>query len=207
MRAAALRMQVSEDHARAEDQAPPDDSWLMSRVAKGDARAYETLVDRHIDRFLAFAQRVTGDRSEAEDILQEAYLRIWTKAQNWRPDGARFTTWFYRIVLNLSIDHKRRKKPEALPDGFDAADGGNGAESQLVAAESEAAVSRALDTLPPRQKQAIMLCYFEELSNLEAAEILGVRVKALESLLVRGRRQLATCLRAEKDHLLRNSWT
>ena len=153
MRAAARRMQDSEDHAQAAGHTLPDDAWLMSRIAKGDVHAYETLVNRHLDRFLAFAQRVTGDRAVAEDILQEAYLRIWTKAKDWRPEGARFTTWFYRIVLNLSIDHKRRKKPEALPDGFDAADGSGGAERQMVAAEGEAVVSRALDSLPPRQNR------------------------------------------------------
>lgn len=205
MRAATLGMLYEQGSGAVET--PPDDAWLMSQIASGDRRAYETLVDRHLDRFMGFAERVTGRRAEAEDILQEAYLRLWTKAPGWRPGGARFTTWFYRIVLNLCIDYKRRKKPEALPDGFDAADNAASAERQLAAAEGSATVAAALDLLPPRQKQAIMLCYFEGLSNLEAAEVLGVSVKGIESLLVRGRRQLATSLASEKDHLLKDSWT
>ena len=206
MRATALRMPDDSDRALTAD-LPPDDAWLMSRIAEGDVRAYEELVDRHLDRFTAFAERVTGQRAEAEDILQEAFLRLWTKAQSWRPAGAKFTTWFYRIVLNLSIDYKRRKRPDALPEGFDVADDSDDAERQLATGETQALVARALDDLPPRQKQAIALCYFEGLSNLEAADILGVGVKALESLLVRGRKQLADRLSVNKDLLMKDSWT
>lgn len=206
MEAAALRRPYSDERREAANQVPPDDVWLMSRIAGGDVRAYEALVERHLDRFLAFAERVTGRRAEAEDILQEAFLRIWTKAPGWSPKAAKFTTWFYRIVLNLCIDYKRRKKPEALADDFDIADGGHSVERLLAGAEDQTRIRRALDSLPPRQKQAIMLCYYDGLSNLEAAEILIVGVKAIESLLVRGRRQLAKQLLPEKDHLLKDGW-
>lgn len=205
MKAAILRMEMDEAAIGGDaGYALRDDSWLMSRISGADADAYVTLVDRHIDRFLAVATRTLGNSAEAEDIVQEAFLRVWTKAGEWAPQGAKFTTWFYRVVLNLCIDHKRRKRPDPLPDGFDVADGAVGAERQMIAAQKSAQVARALDTLPDRQKAALILCYYEGLSNAEAAEILSVGVKALESLLVRGRRQLAESLRADKAHLLKD---
>lgn len=206
MKAVILRMKTNEAaFGKDGGYSLRDDSWLMSRIAGADADAYATLVDRHIDRFLAVATRVLGNGAEAEDIVQEAFLRVWTKAGEWAPKGAKFTTWFYRVVLNLCIDHKRRKRPDPLPDGFDVADGAVGVERQMMATEKSAQVARALDALPDRQKEALILCYYEGLSNAEAADILSVGVKALESLLVRGRRQLAQSLRADKDYLLKDN--
>ncbi len=200
MKAASLYMQDSPD---GRDDAGYSDEWLMGQVADGEVWAYEALVTRHLDRFLWVARRIVGVQAEAEDIVQEAFLRLWTKAGVWAPQGAKFTTWFYRIVTNLSIDHKRKKRPVALPDHFDAPDPAQTAEAKLVDEQDNMIVARALDTLPERQKAAIVLCYYEGLSNAEAADVLSVGVKGLESLLVRGRRQLATILKDSKDHLVK----
>jgi RNA polymerase sigma-70 factor (ECF subfamily) len=194
------------DGQQAAIEAAEDDAILMGCIAQGDARAYAALVDRHLDKFLAFAERLTGHRGEAEDILQEAFLRVWKKAPDWNPEGARFTTWFYRIVLNLGIDYRRRKRPEALPEGFDVADGALSTEALLSHSQKQKKVAEALDSLPPRQREAILLCYHEGMSNRQAAEILSVGVKGLESLLVRARRQLAEYLKNEKEYLLKDGW-
>src|SRR5215510_11711305 len=100
------------------------DEDLMMRVGTGDRIAYGELVRRHLDRTIGFAQRVTGSRGDAEEVAQEAFLRVWTKAPNWRAaDGgsapARFTTWLYRVVVNLCIDRKRRPVHDPLGDSID----------------------------------------------------------------------------------------
>jgi len=178
------------------------DDTLMLLAGKGDERAYGQLVDRHLDRTLAFAQRVLSNRSEAEDVLQEAFLRVWKKAPTWTNDGARFSTWFYRVVLNLCIDRKRKPAHAALPDDFEFADSSPIADAQLEETQASELVEKALAELPDRQREAVVLCYYQGLSNKEAAEILSVRVKALESLLVRARKNLQVLLDGVRGEVL-----
>ncbi|MFQ5346234.1 MAG: RNA polymerase sigma factor [Rhodothalassiaceae bacterium] len=180
---------------------PVSDETLVGRVAVGDRMAFALLVRRHADRFLAMAERVLGDRTEAEDVLQDAFSRFWVHAGRFDPKAARFTTWFYRVVANACTDRLRRRgRTRPLPEGWDTADEGTvGAEAAIAQTQQAVAVRRALDGLPARQRLAVTLCYYEDLTNREAADILGVSVKALESLLVRARRQLRTTLVAEVD--------
>jgi RNA polymerase sigma-70 factor (ECF subfamily) len=178
------------------------DDTLLLLAGKGDERAYAQLVDRHLDRTLAFAHRVLGNRSEAEDVLQEAFLRVWKKAPTWTNDGARFSTWFYRVVLNLCIDRKRKPAHAPLPDDFEFADNSPIADAQLEEAQASDLVEKALAELPDRQREAVVLCYYQGLSNKEAAEILSVRVKALESLLVRARKNLQVLLEGVRGEVL-----
>lgn len=178
------------------------DDTLMLLAGKGDERAYGQLVDRHLDRTLAFAQRVLGSRPEAEDVLQEAFLRVWKKAPTWTNDGARFSTWFYRVVLNLCIDRKRKPSHAALPEDFEYADDSPIADAQLEESQASVLVEKALAALPDRQREAVVLCYYQGLSNKEAADILDVRVKALESLLVRARKNLLVLLDGVRGDLL-----
>ncbi|MDX1581204.1 MAG: sigma-70 family RNA polymerase sigma factor, partial [Alphaproteobacteria bacterium] len=100
------------------------DEVLMSRIGNGDEAAYAVLMDRHVDRSLGMATRLLNNRAEAEDTLQEAFLRLWKAAPNWSAEGARFSTWFYRVVMNLCIDAKRRRKAPhlALEDAPEIAD-------------------------------------------------------------------------------------
>jgi RNA polymerase sigma-70 factor (ECF subfamily) len=181
------------------------DDALMLLAGKGDERAYRQLVDRHLDRTLAFAQRVLGNRTEAEDVLQEAFLRVWKKAPTWTEDGARFSTWFYRVVLNLCIDRKRKPAHAALPDDYEFADSAPIADAQIEEAQASELVEKALAALPDRQREAVVLCYYQGLSNKDAAEILSVRVKALESLLVRARRNLLVLLEGVRGEVLGES--
>jgi len=172
------------------------DEALVMRIGRGDAAAFKTLMTRYASLHLSFAQRLLGNREEAEDVVQEAYAKLWTHGRGFDPRKSKFTTWFYRVVMNRSLDHKRKKRPLALPEEFDAADDAPSAHHALETAERAEKVREALERIPERQKAAIVLCYFEGVSNQEAAKILGLNLKALESLLGRGRKSLQVFLRS-----------
>ncbi len=178
-----------------------DDSLLMQKSAAGDTRAFARLVARHLAATVRMASRILGNTAEAEDVAQEAFLRVWKHAPAWEtPEraGAQFTTWLYRIVLNLCIDHKRRQGFTPLEDLPEPADARDNAETALLRRQQSQRVRQAVDALPERQREAFVLCFYEERSNKDAADILCVSVKALESLLVRARRNLHAALETEK---------
>lgn len=179
----------------------PDEA-LVAKVASGDRRAFAELVHRHSDRHLAFAERVMGNRAAAEDALQNAFIKVWTRAEGFRPEAAKFTTWFYRIVMNQCLDEKRRKTPVALPESYDEEDMSPGALEQIRETQQAAQVKEALQSLPDRQKTALVLTYFQECSNRDAAEIMELNLKAFESLLVRARSGLRKVLADQKEELL-----
>lgn len=184
---AAWRIDMSEDLQLASD----SDGALMQRVARGDHRAYTTLVDRHLRHVVTLAWRVLFDRADAEEVAQEAFLRVWQHAARWQPDGsASFRTWLNRIVVNLCIDRKRRPGMAALDDQPEPVDPQPGPFETRLNAETSDRVAAALQRLPERQRAAILLCYWEGESNIAAAEALGITVGALESLLVRAKRAL-----------------
>jgi RNA polymerase sigma factor (sigma-70 family) len=173
---------------------PPDaDDDLVLRAGKGDQRAVRALVSRKGPRILALAGRMLGDPAEAEDVVQEAFLRTWRFAPNWRPGVARFDTWLHRVALNLCYDRLRRRvSTVALPD--DQLDTGPAPDRGLHARDIGRRVDLALQALSSRQREAIILCHYQELSNIEAADIMEISVEALESLLARGRRALRQAL-------------
>jgi len=173
-----------------------DDATLVARVAAGDRTAYTVLVDRHLARTVAIAMRLTADRAEAEDIAQEAFLRLWRNAGSFRPEAARFTTWFHRITVNLCLDAKRRPVPLGLEAAGDPVDPAEDPVTALERSRTRAAVEAAVADLPDRQRAAVALTYDAGLSNAEAAASLGIGVKALETLLVRARRTLREKLSA-----------
>ncbi len=169
------------------------DAELVARVARDDASAVRQLVARKLPRLLALAARMLGDRMEAEDVAQEAFMRVWKQAPHWREGEARFDTWLHRVAMNLCYDRLRRRRE--TPDDTleeapfdDAGAAPSGPEVALEARQHGARVRAALAALPPRQREALVLTYFQELSNAEAAGLMGLSVEALESLLVRARR-------------------
>lgn len=166
------------------------DEVLMVRVGQGDEPAFQVLVHRHLQRSMALARRMTGNVSDAEEVAQEAFLRVWTTARRWRPEGAAFRTWLYRIVVNLCLDRGRRKPFSPLEDAGDPCDPAPDALSQIEQQETVRLVADAVAGLPDRQRAALVLSYYEGLSNAEAAAVLGVSVSGLEALLVRARRGL-----------------
>lgn len=154
------------------------------------------MVARKLPRLLALAMRMLGDRTEAEDVAQDAFLRIWHQSSCWQPGQARFDTWLHRVALNLCYDRLRRRREQLVAKPPDQIDLGPTPEQGLEQADLGDRVGRALAALPPRQREAIVLHYYQELSNIDAAAVMEVSVEALESLLSRARRNL----RAQLEH-------
>jgi RNA polymerase sigma-70 factor, ECF subfamily len=174
------------------------DEALMLRIARGDERAFRALAPRYAVRATGLARRICGNFADAEEIVQEAFLRVWINAPRWRPE-ALFRTWFYRIVFNLALNRKRRAPFAPLEDAGDPADPAPRADAAMEQRERDRLVARAVAELPARQRSAIALTYGDELSNAEAAAVLGTSVSALETLLVRAKRTLRAKLDWIKD--------
>ncbi|MDQ8028709.1 MAG: RNA polymerase sigma factor [Brevundimonas sp.] len=173
--------------------ADPDED-LVRRVGQGDPAAIQSMVARKLPRMLALARRMLGDAVEAEDVAQEAMLRAWRQAPRWTPGKARFDTWLHRVALNLCYDRLRRRREIATDTPPDRPDESPAPDRGLIAADTGARVEAALARLPERQREAIVLCHYQELTNIEAAALMEVSVEALESLLSRGRRALRAAL-------------
>ncbi len=177
-----------------------DDDALMRQVAARDAQAFAVLAGRHAGRPHRIAWRMLGgDGAEAEDVAQEALLRLWNTASQWRGGGPGVAAWLTRVATNLCLDRLRRRarlSDEAPPERADEAP----LADALIGAEQErAAVIAALDLLPERQRAAVVLTYYEELPNAEAAAMLDMNIKAFESMLLRARRALRSMLVENDD--------
>ena len=177
------------------------DAALVARVGAGDPAACRSLRDAHLGRVHGYAWRMLGDSGEAEDVAQECFLRLWRQAGRWRAE-ARVGTWLHRVAHNLCIDRLRRRRPGAAEDPPDLPDPAPGPAGERQRSQVARAVGAALRELPERQRAAIALVHYQELGNIEAAEIMGVSVEALESLLSRGRRGLRAALAGMRDDLM-----
>ncbi|MGC2855115.1 sigma-70 family RNA polymerase sigma factor [Novispirillum sp. DQ9] len=173
-----------------------DEADLLARVAAGDREAFQALVHRLAPRGQAVAARMLGSRSDAEDVLQDALLRLWRDAGRFdQARGTRVATWFHTILVNLCIDATRRRRPAApLDEAAEVADPRADGDRALAALDDSRRVAAALALLPVKQRAAITLCYFEGMSNADAAAVLETTVHALEALLVRARRSLRSHL-------------
>jgi RNA polymerase sigma-70 factor (ECF subfamily) len=169
------------------------DEALMARVARGDERAFQLLSRRHLPAMLGLARRILGNAAEAEDVAQEAFLRVWTHAPRWQP-LAQFRTWLTRVVVNLCLDRKRRAPWVELEAAGDIVDPARSAGDKAESDEREQMLAAAIEKLPARQRSAIVLTYGEGMSNAQVAEILDASVSAVETLLVRGRQNLRRAL-------------
>lgn len=178
------------------------DEELVRRVGGGDKRAAAELVRRHLPRMVGLARRMLGDHAEAEDVAQEVFLRVWKHAGAWQPGKAKFETWMHRVAMNLCLDRLRRNGRQGGEISPETPDGRASATRALDDRQRRERVRDALQSLPERQRAALVLCYYQDRSNIEAADILGVSVDALESLLSRARRTLKSALSAERADLL-----
>lgn len=179
-----------------------DDGALMVLFARGDAEAARLLSDRLLPRAMRHAARVLGNLADGEDVAQDAMLRLWRAAPEWRTDGtAKPSTWLHKVVANLCVDRLRRSGRSVELGDDDFADDSPGAEARLQEQGRMAALDAALATLPERQRQAVVLRHIEGLSNPEIAEALDIGVEAVESLTARGKRALKAALESQKEAL------
>ena len=177
------------------------DAVLLQRYAAGDAAASRLLASRLLPRIYAHAARVLGDPAEAEDVAQDAMMRLWRIAPDWRMGEARVTTWLYRVVANLCTDRLRKRMTTPLDDVAEPADPAPSAATQMQQSARVDALQAALQILPDRQRQAVVLRHIEGMANPEIAAILEVGVEAVESLTARGKRALTAALADQRDAL------
>lgn len=176
---------------------PDPDAAEIERAARGDAGAFATLVDRHLGMVHRLAWRSLGNDADAQDVAQDAFLRVFNQLPNWRAGQARFSTWLYRVAFNLCQDRLRRRREQVPMDDIELLDPDAMPEQALENMQRLHRVEDALAALPQRQREALLLCHYEGQSNAQAATVLEVSVEALESLLARARRSLRTMLRDE----------
>ena len=176
----------------------PGDEEVLRRIAGGDRVAFALLMRRHASPMLALAQRTTGNAADADEIVQEAFIKVWTQASVWRPEGgAKFSTWFYRVVLNASLDRCRRKVGEPLDEIEEPPDHSPGGFDNTVMAQRKRLIVQAMDQVSDKQRQALTLFYFGELSAPSAAQVLDVSLSSFESLLFRGKTALKQALKRQ----------
>lgn len=173
----------------------------MAEVACGNRAAFTVLTRRHLRASIALSQRVVGNAADAEEIVQDAFLSVWRHADRWRGGQASFTTWLYRIVVNRSLDYRRRRGFAPLEEADAVPSEAPDAIARVTERQYAAVVDAAIAALPERQRAALSLCYYQELTCAEAAQVLKVSVSAMESLLVRARR----VLRAKLDPMINPS--
>jgi RNA polymerase sigma-70 factor (ECF subfamily) len=175
------------------EQDDESDEALMARIAAGDRAAFRVLARRHAGSALALATHILGNRADAEDVAQEAMLRVWINAPRWKP-LAKFRSWLARIVVNLCLDRRRRASWLGLEAAGDIADPAPGPEAQYESGETERRIAVAMARLAPRQRAAVALTYGEGLSNAQAADMLDTSVSAVETLLSRAKDSLRRAL-------------
>lgn len=177
------------------------DAELLARFSKGDRAAALALTSRLAPVVFAQAFRMLGDRAEAEDVTQESLLRLWKAAPGWDATRAKITTWLYRVTSNLCIDCLRKSNRISGDEVPEVADETPGIDLKLQATARAQALQHALQTLPDRQRQAMILRHIEDLSNPEISDIMEISVEAVESLVSRGKRALASTLAPQKKAL------
>ena len=175
------------------------DPQLLHLIQDGDKSTFTELVNRHANRFYRIAFRFLNSRDNAEDIVQAAFLKLWNNTGLWKSNfDAKFTTWFSKIVINLCLDLKKKNKNILEIDENEIAGNDETPYETISKRQNQEMLDMYLDELPDRQQTAINLCFYEGFSNKEAAEIMEINIKALESLLMRAKSNLRVKLLKEE---------
>jgi RNA polymerase sigma-70 factor (ECF subfamily) len=174
-----------------------EDNELLALVRDGSHPAFAALVERHTDRFYRLAFRYLQNQEAAEDVVQDGFLKLWEDPGKWQADkNTKFTTWFYRIVVNLCLDWQKRKRPAALNEDMPLVDDRESADQAMIRRQEQRFLEKAIAALPERQRTALNLCFDEGLSNQDAADAMGVKLKALQSLIMRAKTTLKERMKA-----------
>jgi len=173
------------------------DQELLALIQGGSHRAFAELVERHTPRFYRLAYRYVQSRETAEDLVQDAFLRLWENPATWQPErNSKFTTWFYRIVVNLCLDWQKKKRPIPLDEDIPLTDERESADEAMIRMQEQRLLEKEIAALPERQRTALNLCFDEGLTNQEAAQAMGVNLKALQSLIMRAKTTLKERMKA-----------
>ncbi len=173
-----------------------DDDAMMARIARRDAVAFSHVVDLHAERLHRIAWRMIGDAAEAEDVAQEALLRLWSQASGWKAGRSGIAAWLTRVAMNLCLDRLRRRRFASAEPVPERADESPAADALLDAERLRAQAVAALGAVSERHRAAIVLTYYEELPNHAAATAMDMNLKAFESLLFRARTAMREALAA-----------
>lgn len=174
-----------------------DDNELLALLQDGSHQAFGVLARRHTERFYRLAYRYLQSKEAAEDIVQDALLKLWEDPARWQPErNSKFTTWFYRIVVNLCLDWQKKKRPLELDEAVPVVDQREPLDAMLMRTQEQKILEKEIAALPERQRTALNLCFDEGLTNQEAAEVMGLNLKALQSLLMRAKTTLKQRMRA-----------
>ena len=174
------------------------DEALMARIAGGDDGAFRVLARRHLPAVVGLARHILGNAADAEDVAQDAMLRVWTNAPRWRPI-APFRGWLVRVAVNLCIDRKRRVPFVDLEVAGQIIDPAPDPATRHESKETAREISAAIARLPERQRTAVVLTYQQGLSNAQTADMLDTSVSAVETLLARAKESLRRSLRPQRD--------
>jgi len=181
----------------AADWADKQDDQLLALIQDGDGQAFAVLVERHTERFYRLAFRYLQNKEAAEDVVQDAFVKLWESPSLWQPErNSKFTTWFYRIVVNLCLDALKKKKPVPLDDDSLVADDSRPVDEMMMREQQQKMIEKEIAALPMRQRTALNLCFDQGLTNQEAAEVMGINLKALQSLIMRAKTTLKERMKA-----------
>ncbi len=178
----------------------PDDD-IIPKIAKGDQRAFAVLVDRHVRSLSALCAQMVGDVHNAEDITQTVFLKTWQMLPNWQPGQAKLITWMRRVATNQCLDHLRKHKPIYTDNVPDSPASDPNPEDHMAETQHTDWVKEKLELVPERQKMALTLFYYQELSQKESAETMNISLGAFESLLRRARTTLKQHIQNEAKPL------
>jgi len=180
------------------------DEELMRAVCNGDQSAYQAIVKQHLNSISHYAFRILGNQKDTEDITQETFLKLWINAEKWQPGKAKLSTWLHRITHNLCIDYLRKHGNTQTQDHVEEeqenqSDWQDRHEASEDGNQQEQLLRNAISNLPENQRNALVLCHYSGFSHKEAADIMGVSVKALESAIARAKRTLRKQLSGVHD--------